>query len=111
VADARFAKPIDEEMVRQLAAHHAVLITIEDGAIGGFAAQVTQVLTRAGLLDGGLKFRPMYLPDVFYDHDSQVNQYELAGLNAHHIVAQALSALDVDAESAPRGKAVTPLRP
>ena len=93
VADARFAKPLDEALVRRLAAEHAVLITIEEGAIGGFASHVLHFLAHAGLLENGLKVRPMILPDRFIDHDSPHNQYESAGLNAHHIVATALSAL------------------
>jgi 1-deoxy-D-xylulose-5-phosphate synthase len=97
VADARFAKPLDEEMLRQLATHHAVLITIEEGSIGGFATQVMHSLANQGLLDGGLKIRPMVLPDRFIDHDSPAAQYDQAGLNAKHIVATVLTALGKDA--------------
>jgi 1-deoxy-D-xylulose-5-phosphate synthase len=93
VADARFAKPLDTELVSQLAKHHEVLITIEEGSVGGFAAQVMQHLAWAGLLDSGLKFRPMCLPDVFIDHDSQAKQLIAAGLSAKDIVAAAVSAL------------------
>ena len=93
VADARFAKPLDTALVEQLARHHEVLITIEEGAIGGFAAQVMQHLAWKGLLDNGLKFRPMILPDIFIDHDSQAKQLIQAGLTAKDIVAAATNAL------------------
>jgi 1-deoxy-D-xylulose-5-phosphate synthase len=93
VADARFAKPIDEDMVRRLAANHEVLITVEEGSIGGFASQVLQFLATEGLLDRGLKVRPMVLPDTFIDHDKPEKMYERAGLSAAGIVATALSAL------------------
>src|SRR3546814_6941088 len=69
VADARFAKPLDEELVRRLAREHEVLVTVEEGAIGGFAAQVMQFLAREGIFDKGLRFRPMRLPDRFIDHE------------------------------------------
>ena len=100
VADARFCKPLDEALVRRLAAEHEVLITIEEGAIGGFAAHVLQFLALAGMLDAGLKIRPMTLPDKFIDHDNPTLQYDEAGLNAKHIVATALSALGQHAASA-----------
>lgn len=93
VADARFAKPLDEELIRCLAREHEVLITVEEGAIGGFGNLVLHFLARAGLLDQGLKIRPLTLPDRFQDHDSPARQYEEAGLNAGGIVAAALSAL------------------
>jgi 1-deoxy-D-xylulose-5-phosphate synthase len=93
VADARFVKPLDEDLVRRLAREHEVLITIEEGAIGGFASQVMHCLAGAGLFDDGLKFRPMMLPDRFIDHDTPDRQYDQAGLNARHIVATALAAL------------------
>jgi 1-deoxy-D-xylulose-5-phosphate synthase len=95
VADARFAKPIDEDLVRQLASHHEVLITLEEGVIGGFATQVFHVLASAGLLDQGVKIRPMMLPDRLIDHDTPTRQYEEAGLTAHHILAQALGAMGI----------------
>jgi 1-deoxy-D-xylulose-5-phosphate synthase len=97
VADARFAKPLDTDLVRRLAREHEVLITIEEGAIGGFATQVMTDLAHAGLLDGGLKFRPMTLPDIFIDHEKPEIQYEQAGLTAAHIVATVLAALGRDA--------------
>jgi 1-deoxy-D-xylulose-5-phosphate synthase len=93
VADARFAKPIDTDLVRDLASAHEVLITIEEGAIGGFATQVMTWLAHAGLLDGAVRFRPMTLPDRFIDHDSQPNQYREAGLDAAAIVATVEAAL------------------
>ncbi len=94
VADARFAKPIDVDLVRELAANHEVLITIEEGSIGGFGAQVMQFLTDDGALDrGGLKLRAMILPDVFLDQDKPERMYARAGLDAQGIVAKALEAL------------------
>ncbi len=93
VADARFAKPIDTDLVRRLAKEHEVLITIEEGSVGGFAAQVFQFLSHEGILDNGLKIRPMVLPDVFIDQEKPEKQYDLAGLNAAHILSTALSAI------------------
>jgi 1-deoxy-D-xylulose-5-phosphate synthase len=93
VADARFAKPLDEDLIRRLAREHEVLITIEEGAVGGFGAHVLHFLARDGLLDNGLKIRTMTLPDFFIDHDTPVRQYDVAGLNAPHIVQTALAAL------------------
>ncbi len=97
VADARFCKPLDEDLIRRLAANHEVLITIEEGAIGGFASHVMQFMAKAGLFDRGCKFRPMTLPDIFIDHDTPQKQYDLAELNAPHIVATALTALGHEA--------------
>ena len=93
VADARFAKPFDTAMVEQLARHHEVLITVEEGAVGGFGAAVMQHLALRGLLDGGLRIRPMTLPDRFIDHNTPAAQMIEAGLGAKDIVATALSAL------------------
>ena len=93
VADARFAKPLDINLINRLAREHEVLITIEEGSIGGFGSHVVHHLAVAGLLDSGLKIRPMVLPDRFLDHDNPVKQYEEAGLNARHITATALAAL------------------
>jgi len=93
VADARFAKPLDTELVRRLAQNHEVLITIEEGAIGGFSSHVMHYLAVTGLLDKGLKVRPMVLPDHFQDHDTPDKMYEAAGLDAKAIVATALAAL------------------
>jgi 1-deoxy-D-xylulose-5-phosphate synthase len=100
VADARFAKPLDTELIEQLARHHEVLITIEENAVGGFGAAVMQHLAWKGLLDGGLKLRPMILPDVFIDHDSQAKQLAVAGLSAKDIVAAAVGALGMPARKA-----------
>jgi 1-deoxy-D-xylulose-5-phosphate synthase len=100
VADARFAKPLDRDLVRRLAREHEVLLTVEEGAIGGFATQVMTLLAEEGLLDHGLKIRPMHLPDRFIDHDKPDQQYEAASLNAHHMVAKALDALGYDAADA-----------
>ena len=93
VADARFAKPLDHDLVRRLAKNHEVLITVEEGAVGGFASHVLQYLATEGLLDRGLKVRPLVLPDVFIDHDKPEKMYEQAGLNAPQIVATVLAAL------------------
>jgi len=93
VADARFAKPLDTDLVNRLVREHEVVITVEEGAIGGFGSHVLHHLAMNGLLDHGLKIRTMVLPDVFLDHDSPQAQYDQAGLNARHIVAIALSAL------------------
>jgi 1-deoxy-D-xylulose-5-phosphate synthase len=93
VADARFAKPLDTALVERLAREHAVLLTIEEGAMLGFGAIVLQHLAARGLLDRGLRIRPLCLPDRFIDHDSPKKQYDEAGLNAPHIVAAALAAL------------------
>ncbi len=93
VADGRFAKPIDTALVEQLARHHDMLVTIEEGSSGGFGALVMQHLAWAGLLDNGLKFRPMVLPDRFIDHDTPARQMIEAGLNAADIVATVSAAL------------------
>jgi 1-deoxy-D-xylulose-5-phosphate synthase len=93
VADARFMKPLDCELVRTLAENHEVLITIEEGAIGGFGSHVLQALADMGLLDRGLKVRSMVLPDRFIDHDTPARMYAEAGLDATGIVATALKAL------------------
>jgi len=97
VADARFAKPIDEALVRDLARNHEVLLTIEEGSIGGFGSHVLQFLADTGLLDGGLKVRSMVLPDIFIDHEKPEKMYAQAGLDRNGIVAKALGALGKDA--------------
>jgi 1-deoxy-D-xylulose-5-phosphate synthase len=97
VADARFCKPLDEDLIRRLAANHEVLITVEEGSIGGFASHVMQFMAKAGLFDRGCKFRPLTLPDVFIDHDAPQKQYDVAGLNAPQIVMTALTALGREA--------------
>lgn len=93
VADARFAKPLDTALVERLAREHEVLITIEEGSMLGFGSMVMHHLATRGLLDRGLKIRPMCLPDTFIDHEAPRKQYDQAGLNAPHIVATALGAL------------------
>jgi 1-deoxy-D-xylulose-5-phosphate synthase len=93
VADARFAKPLDAALVERLAREHEVLITIEEGSMLGFGGIVMHHLATRGLLDHGLKIRPMCLPDTFIDHDAPRKQYDQAGLNAPQIVATALAAL------------------
>ncbi len=93
VADARFAKPLDEALLAQLAHHHEVLITIEEGARGGFGAFVLHSLSERGLLDHGLRIRTLTLPDIFQEHDSPEKMYIQAGLDARSIAAQAIKAL------------------
>jgi 1-deoxy-D-xylulose-5-phosphate synthase len=100
VADARFAKPIDRDLIRQLAREHEVLLTVEEGAIGGFASQVMHFLAWEGLLDKGCRFRPMVLPDRFLCQDTQARMYQQAGLDANAIAAAALSALGREDEAA-----------
>ncbi len=94
VADARFAKPLDEDLVLRLAREHEVLITLEEGSIGGFSSRVLHLLAVNGVLDSGLKVRPMILPDHFLDQDKPQLQYDAAGLQARHILAAALDALE-----------------
>lgn len=94
VVDARFCKPLDTTLIRQLAREHPAMITVEEGAIGGFAAHVMQFLALEGLLDGGLKFRPMTLPDRYIEHGTQKEQLAEAGLTASHIAGTALTVLD-----------------
>lgn len=96
VADARFVKPIDRDLVRRLAANHEVLIAVEEGSIGGFGAQVFQVLSDDGLLDGArgvFKFRSLTLPDVYIDHDKHEIMIARAMLDSKAMVAKALELL------------------
>ena len=93
VADARFAKPLDKDLVKRLADEHEVLITIEEGAMGGFGAFVMQALSEAGRFDHGLKFRMMVLPDIFIDQDTPANMYKQASLDADSIVEKVFAAL------------------
>ncbi|HET6609346.1 MAG TPA: 1-deoxy-D-xylulose-5-phosphate synthase [Rhodopila sp.] len=109
VADARFAKPIDTALVEQLARHHSVLITIEEASIGGFAAQVMHHLAWKGLLDNGLKLRPMVMPDKFIDHESQTKQVAEAGLSARDIVNTALAAVGIEAPASGSAKVLSSL--
>jgi 1-deoxy-D-xylulose-5-phosphate synthase len=97
VADARFAKPVDDDLVLRLAREHEVLITIEEGSVGGFGSYVLQLLAERGALDQGLKVRPMALPDVFVEHDKPERMYARAGLDAAAIVAKVFEALGRDA--------------
>ena len=101
VADARFAKPLDHELILQMARHHQVVITIEEGATGGFGAHVLHFLAGSGRLDRGLCIRTMTLPDRFLDQDTPRAMYEAAGLHARHIVDTALAALGMEADSPP----------
>ena len=96
IADARFMKPLDEEMVSKLAREHEILITIEEGSIGGFGSHVMQYLADQGMLDGGLRMRSMVLPDVFLDHDTPNAMYASAGLDAKGIVAKVFETLGKD---------------
>ncbi|WP_303830933.1 1-deoxy-D-xylulose-5-phosphate synthase [Asticcacaulis taihuensis] len=96
VADARFAKPIDKDLVRQLAKNHECLITVEEGAVGGFGAFVLHYLAGEGALDAGLKIRPLTLPDTYQDQASQAQQYAEAGLDAAGITLTALQVLGLD---------------
>jgi 1-deoxy-D-xylulose-5-phosphate synthase len=106
IADMRFAKPLDRDLIRRLAQNHEVVITIEEGSIGGFAAHVMQFLALEGALDKGIKLRPMTLPDRFLDQDTPEKMYEAAHLDAGSIVAMALDALGREKEaSAARGRA------
>ena len=96
IADARFMKPLDLDMVLKLAREHEILLTIEEGSIGGFGSHVMQTLADHGMLDGGLRMRSMVLPDVFLDHDSPNAMYARAGLDAKGIVAKVFEALGKD---------------
>jgi 1-deoxy-D-xylulose-5-phosphate synthase len=96
IADARFMKPLDLDMVLKLAREHEVLLTVEEGSIGGFGSHVMQTLAEHGMLDGGLRMRSMVLPDEFLDHDSPNAMYARAGLDAKGIVAKVFEALGKD---------------
>jgi 1-deoxy-D-xylulose-5-phosphate synthase len=100
VADARFAKPLDRDLILRLAREHEVLVTVEEGAVGGFGSHVLQLLAWEGLLDKGLKVRPMVLPDIFQNHDTPERLYVQAGLDANAIAATALAALGRAEEAA-----------
>ncbi|MDP2580196.1 1-deoxy-D-xylulose-5-phosphate synthase [Shimia thalassica] len=95
IADARFAKPLDEAMILDLAANHEALITIEEGAIGGFGSHVAQMLAENAVFDNGLKFRSMVLPDIFIDQASPSDMYDVAAMNAEQIEAKVLDTLGV----------------
>ncbi len=102
VADARFAKPLDRDMILALAADHEALITVEEGAIGGFGSHVAQLLAEEGVFDNGLKFRSMVLPDIFIDQASAEDMYATAGMDAAHIEAKVLSVLGIASIGAQR---------
>ena len=95
IADARFAKPLDRDMILDLAANHEALITIEEGAVGGFGSHVAQLLSDEGVFDHGLKYRSMVLPDIFIDQASPADMYAVAGMNAEHIEAKVLDVLGI----------------
>jgi 1-deoxy-D-xylulose-5-phosphate synthase len=95
IADARFAKPLDRDLILRLARSHEALITVEEGAIGGFGSHVAQLLAEEGVFDSGLRFRSMVLPDIFIDHASLKDMYAVAGLNAADIEAKVLAVLGV----------------
>ena len=93
IVDARFAKPLDQDLILRCAREHEVMITIEEGSIGGFASHVKNLLTEKGIFDKGLKFRSMMLPDIFIDQDNPKNMYEQAGLNSSQISQKILDIL------------------
>ncbi|WP_299047844.1 1-deoxy-D-xylulose-5-phosphate synthase [uncultured Tateyamaria sp.] len=95
IADARFAKPLDRDLILRLAEQHAALITIEEGAVGGFGSHVAQLLAEEGVFDSGLKYRSMVLPDTFIDQASPADMYAVAGMNAEQIEAKVLNVLGV----------------
>ena len=95
IADARFAKPLDRELILDLAANHEALITVEEGAIGGFGSHVAQLLAEEGVFDSGLKYRSMVLPDIFIDQASPDQMYAVAGMNAPEIEAKVLDVLGI----------------
>ncbi|MCA8880326.1 MAG: 1-deoxy-D-xylulose-5-phosphate synthase [Rhodobacteraceae bacterium] len=103
VADARFAKPLDRDLILDLAARHEALITIEEGAIGGFGSHVAQLLADEGVFDRGLKFRSMVLPDIFIDQASPADMYAVARMNSGDIEAKVLDVLGVEHLAARRG--------
>jgi 1-deoxy-D-xylulose-5-phosphate synthase len=95
VADARFAKPLDEALILRLAREHEILVTVEEGSVGGFGSHVLHLLARSGLLDGGLKVRTLTLPDIYQDQDKPEAMYARAGLDAAGIVRTVEGALGV----------------
>ena len=95
VADARFAKPLDTDLIDDLVARHDALITIEEGAVGGFGSHVAHYLAETGGFDHGLKYRSMVLPDIFIDQASPRDMYDIAAMNAGHIEAKILDVLDI----------------
>ncbi len=101
IADARFMKPLDTDLIKRLAREHEVLLTIEEGSIGGFGSHVLHYLASAGLLDRGLKIRTLTLPDIFIDQDNLDAMYARAGLNAAGIVSAALHAFGIESKADP----------
>jgi len=99
VADARFAKPLDMDLIQRLADNHEVLITLEEGSMGGFGAFTLQALAKIGRLDRGLKIRTLTLPDTYIDHDTPAKMYEEAGLDAKSIVDSVFEVLGRDIAS------------
>ena len=95
VADARFAKPLDRELILRLARGHEAMITLEEGAVGGFGSHVAQLLAEEGVFDKGFRFRSMVLPDIFIDQASMEDMYAVAGMNAAEIEAKVLEVLGV----------------
>ena len=102
IADARFAKPLDREMILDLAAKHEALITVEEGAVGGFGSHVAQLLADEGVFDEGLRYRSMVLPDIFIDQASPADMYEAAGMNSAQIEAKVLDVLGISRIDAQR---------
>ena len=96
VADARFVKPLDRELITRLASEHDILVTVEEGSIGGFSTQVFHVLSEAGLLDSGIKYRPLVMPDKFLDQDTPQRQVQAAELDATPIKNTVLRLLDMN---------------
>jgi 1-deoxy-D-xylulose-5-phosphate synthase len=111
VADARFAKPLDEALILDLARDHEVLITVEEGSRGGFGAMVLHLLAERGALDaGGVRVRTMTLPDAYQDHDSPEKMYAEAGLDAKTIVRTALDTLPAETAKAEPASNVVSVR-
>ncbi|MCG8492901.1 MAG: 1-deoxy-D-xylulose-5-phosphate synthase, partial [Sneathiellales bacterium] len=98
VADARFCKPLDEKLIKELSSTHELLITVEEGAVGGFGSHVMQYMAMSGLLDNGIKVRPLCMADLYIDQDKPETMYDLAGLNCAQIIDTALSALGIKSE-------------
>ena len=96
MADARFAKPLDRELILRLARGHDALVTVEEGAVGGFGSHVAQLLAEEGVFDRGLAFRSMVLPDIFIDQASPREMYEVARLQAEDIEGKVLEAMGVE---------------
>ena len=102
VADARFAKPLDRDLILRLAREHEAIVTLEEGAVGGFSSHVLHLLATEGMLDAGLRIRPMVFPDVFIDQDSPAKMYDIAAMNSPDIVRTAMAALGAEGEQAAR---------